>query len=99
MPYSHATKQHIYVKLTIQVSIQNLVGICIPFPEIKYFSFLAQLVTSLPTEDGKGIYTTYGSNILSFVVDSDLGRCSHGEAATRWFLHAADAVQKGFRKI
>ncbi len=40
--------------------------------------------------------------MLSSVVDADmtyLAPCSHEEADTRLLLHAADAVQKGFRKV
>ena len=66
------------------------------------FSFLSQHVTSLPTEEGKSIYSTHGSNVLSSMVDADMTSlvpCSHEEADTRLFLHVVDAVQKGFRKV
>ncbi len=66
------------------------------------FSFLAQCVRSLSTEEGKCVYTTHECNVLSSVVDADmtyLAPCSHEEADTRLLLHAADAVQKGFRKV
>ena len=54
------------------------------------------------SKEGKGVYTTLGSNVLSSVVDSDLTNlvpCSHEEADTRLLLHVADAVQKGLRKV
>ena len=54
------------------------------------------------SKEGKGVYTTLGSNVLSSVVDADstnLVPCSHEEADTRLLLHVADAVQEGLRKV
>ncbi len=70
--------------------------------KLELFSFLSQQVTNLPTEEGKCIYTTHGSDVLSSMVDADLTSlvpCSHEEEDTRLLLHVADAVQKGFRKV
>ena len=59
-------------------------------------------VTSLSTEEGKCIYTTHGSDVLSSMIDGDitsLAPCFHEEADTCLLLHVADAVKKGFRKV
>ena len=66
------------------------------------FRFLSQHVTNLSTGEGKRIYATDGSDVLSSMVDADMTSlvpCSHEEADTRLLLHVADAVQKGFRKV
>lgn len=66
------------------------------------FKFLSQQVMQLPTEDGKEIYATDGMGVLSTIANADvrnLAPCSHEEADTRLFLHVADAVQKGYRKL
>ena len=54
------------------------------------------------SKEGKGVYTTLESNVLSSVVDADLTNlvlCSLEEADTRLLLHVAEAVQKGLRKV
>ena len=47
------------------------------------------------SKEGKGVYTTLGSIVLSSVVDVDLTNlvpCSHEESDTRLLLHVADAA-------
>ena len=66
------------------------------------FHFLSQQVTHLPTDEGKIVNVTDGTGVLSTMADADLTNlapCSHEEADTRLLLHAADAVQKGYRKL
>ena len=66
------------------------------------FHFLSQQVVLLPTGEGKVIYATDGTGVLSTLASQELGSltpCSHEEADTRLFLHALDAVQKGYRKL
>ena len=66
------------------------------------FGFLSQHVTSLSTVEGKTIYVTHGSDVLSSIVDAEvtsLVPCSNEEADTCLLLHVADAVQKGCRKV
>ena len=66
------------------------------------FKFLSQQVIRLPIEEGKVIYATNGTDVLSTMADVDmenLAPCSHEEADTRLLLHVADAVQKGYKKL
>ena len=66
------------------------------------FQFLSEQVVRLVTEAGKCIYATNGSNVLCSLADPDLSNlvpCSHEEADTHLFLHVADAVRKGCRKV
>ena len=66
------------------------------------FKFLSQQMIQLPIEEGKEIYTTDEMGVLSTIPDADMANlapCSHEEADTRLFLHAAHAVQKGYRKL
>ena len=66
------------------------------------FKFLAHQVTCLSTDDGKVIYATERTNVLSTMTDTDmtcLAPCTHEEAATHLFLHAEDVVCKGYRKL
>ena len=66
------------------------------------FRFLSQQVVKLPIVQGKSIYATEDSGVLSSVTNPDLSGlapCSHEEADTRLLLHAADAVRKGYRKL
>ena len=52
--------------------------------------------------DGKSIYATDGINVLCSLTDADLSNvvpCSHEEADTRLFLHACDAIRKGYKKL
>ena len=67
--------------------------------KMELFRFLSQQVTNIPTDEGKTIYATDGSNVLCSLADADvrnLAPCSHEEADTR-LLHVADAVKKGCR--
>lgn len=66
------------------------------------FSFLSRVVFNLPVPDGKKLYATDGSEVLCSTSELDLTHlapCSHEEADTRIFLHVADAVQKGCKKV
>ena len=64
------------------------------------FQFLAQCIVSLHEE--KQVITTKGKDILCSPArnnTTNLAPCTHEEADTRMTLHAADAVQEGYRKI
>ena len=66
------------------------------------FRFLSQHAIKIPVVDGKSIYATEGTNVLCSLADADLDNvvpCSQEEADTRIFLHASDAVNKGYRKL
>ena len=66
----------------------------------KLFQFLAQCIVSLHEE--KQVITTKGKDILCSPArnnTTNLAPCTHEEANTRMTLHAADAVQEGYRKI
>ena len=66
------------------------------------FRFLSQEVIPLPTEEGKTIYSTIGTEVLCSLAAADVSSmapCSHEEADTRLFVHVADAVRKGFQKV
>lgn len=58
------------------------------------FQFLAQCIVSLNEE--KQVITTNGPACNN---TANLAPCSHEETDTRMFLHAADAVEEGYRKI
>ena len=48
------------------------------------------------------MYATDGHDVLCSMAQIDLTGlvpCSHEEADTRLFLHVADAVKKGYRKL
>ena len=65
------------------------------------FSFLSHQVILLQRE-GKAVYATDGLDVLCSMAQIDLTGlvpCSHEEADTRLFLHVADAVKKGYRKL
>ena len=65
------------------------------------FSFLSHQVTLLQTE-GKAVYATDGHHMLCSMTQIDLTGlvpCSHEEADTCLFLHVADAVKNGYRKL
>ena len=65
------------------------------------FSFLSHQVTLLQRE-GKAVYATDGHDVLCFMAHialTGLVPCSHEEADTRLFLHVADAVKTGYRKL
>lgn len=56
----------------------------------------------LPINAEQVIYATNGTSVLSTTAGANLrslSPCSHKEADTRLFLHAADAAQKGYRKL
>ena len=64
------------------------------------FQFLAQCIVSLHEE--KQVITTKGKDILCSPArnnTTNLAPCTREEADTRMILHAADAVQEGYRKI
>ena len=64
------------------------------------FRFLAQCIVSLHEE--KQVITTKGKDILCSPARNNtmnLALCTHEEADTRMTLHAADAIQEGYRKI
>ena len=55
-----------------------------------------------PIDERKVIYATDGRNVsttMDNAVLTNLSPCLHEEADTRLFLHAADAVKKGHRKL
>ena len=65
------------------------------------FSFLSHQVTLLQIE-GKSVYATDGHDVLCAMAQIDLTGlvpCSHEEADIRLFLHVADVVKKGYRKL
>ena len=65
------------------------------------FSHLSHKVTLLQRE-GKAVYATDGHDVLCAMPQIDLTGlvpCSHEEADIRLFLHVADAVKKGYRKL
>ena len=65
------------------------------------FSFLSHQVTLLQTE-GKAVYATDRHDVLCSMAQIDLTGlvpCSHEEADTRLFLHVADSIKKGYRKL
>ena len=65
------------------------------------FSFLSHQVTLLQRE-GKAVCATDGHDVIFPMAQIDLTGlvpCSHEEADTRLFLHVADAVKKGYRKL
>ena len=62
--------------------------------------FLLQ-VTSLSTEEGKSIYATHGSDVLSSIVDADMTSlvpCSHEEADTRLLLTPGRSCTEGVQE-
>ena len=62
---------------------------------------LKQIVL-LPTSEGKVIYATDGTSVLRTATNQDLSSlapCSHEETDTHLFLHALNAMQKGYRKL
>ena len=64
------------------------------------FAFLSHEVVRLPVVEGKELYATDGSTVLSSR-ESDLAcltPCSQ-EADTCIFLHAADIVRKDYKKV
>jgi hypothetical protein len=66
------------------------------------FAFLSHKVVHLPLADGKELYASDGSAVLCSPAESYLARlalCLQEEADTRLLLHAADAVQKGCKKV
>ena len=65
------------------------------------FRFLSQEVIRLPTEEGKTIYSTIGTEVLCLAAAdvSSMTPRSHEEADTRLFVQVADAVRNGFQKV
>ena len=66
------------------------------------FSFLSHKTVRLPLAEGKEMYATDGNGVLCSPAESDLAHlapCSQEEADTRLLLLAADAVQKGCKKV
>ncbi|KAK3728106.1 hypothetical protein QZH41_014263 [Actinostola sp. cb2023] len=64
------------------------------------FRFLAECASVLGGE--KQVITTYGSEVLCTPPRDDtstLSPCTQEEADTRMILHAADAIQQGYRKV
>ena len=72
------------------------------FLQVDENRFLSLEVIRLPTEEGKIIYSTIGTEVLSSLAAADVSSmapCSHEEADTRLFVHVADAVRKGVRTV
>ena len=66
------------------------------------FAFLSHEVVRLPVAEGRELYATDGRAVLSSSRESDLAcltPCSQEEADTHIFLHAADIVRKGYKKV
>ena len=66
------------------------------------FAFLSREAVHLPIADGKELCATDGSGVVCFPAESylvNLAPCSQAEVDTRLFLHVADAVQKGCKKV
>ena len=66
------------------------------------FAFLSRQAAHRPLAEGKELYATDGSGVLCLPADlclTHLAPCSQEEADTRLFLHLADAVQKGSKKV
>ena len=66
------------------------------------FSFLTREAIRLPVTHGKELYATDGTGVLCSPADSSvacLAPCLQEEADTRLFLHVADAVRKGCKKV
>ena len=66
------------------------------------FAFLSQEVVRLPLAEGNELYATDGSGVICSPAESycaSLSPCSQEEADTRLLLDAADAVQKGCKKV
>jgi len=66
------------------------------------FTFLAQKLCNMSTNMDKHIVTTLNTGVLSTIADYDIAQlspCTHEEADTRMFLHAADLVRAGNKKI
>lgn len=67
----------------------------LPLSKWKQNNVNAQQVAHLSPDDGKVIYATEGTNVLSYMTDTDvtsLALYSHEEADTRLLLHAGDAA-------
>ena len=65
------------------------------------FSFLSHKVAHIH-RDVKEVYATDGYNVLCSLAPADLAGlvpCSQEEADTRLFLHVADAVKKGHKRL
>ena len=66
------------------------------------FSFLTHEAVNRPTPEGKELYATDGTEVHCSPADlctDGLAPCLQEEADTRLFLHVADAVQKGCKKV
>ena len=76
--------------------------LCVDDNKTELFRFLAQQVTRTKTKEGAAIYATLEGNVLCSVVNADpinLVPCSHEGANTHLFLHVADVVKAGYRKV
>ena len=66
------------------------------------FKFLSQRIVDIAAQDGKVLYTTFDDNVLCSMPLTDLSGlmpCRHEEADSRIFVHLADAVSKGYKKV
>ena len=66
------------------------------------FFFLSEQIITLAAVDGKEVYATQEENVLCSVTGSDLTGLapgSHEEADTRIFVHVADTISKGCKKV
>jgi len=71
-------------------------------PSFSSFFFFSKSCKKSLIADGKSVNATDESNVMCSSIDVDLNNlapCSHEEADTRLFLHAADAIKKGSRKL
>jgi len=59
------------------------------------FDFLYKKVTSFDYPDGKEVYITFGTKVLSNGVYYEMEACDHEEADTRLLVHVIDAAEKG----
>ena len=69
--------------------------------KMELFSLLAEKIQSI-TSEGKQVVTTFGESALCSPVQTDMQAlipCTHEEADTRMFIHVADAIHSGYKRI
>ncbi|KAG0725625.1 hypothetical protein GWK47_038253 [Chionoecetes opilio] len=66
-----------------------------PTNKEELFQFLSDKVGSSDWPDGKGVFITSGTNVISRGSDHSMPRCDHEEADTRIVVHLKDALDKG----
>ena len=69
--------------------------------KMELFSLLAEKIQSI-TSEGKQVVTTFGESALCSPIQTDMQAlipCTHEEADTRMFIHVADAIHSGYKRI